>query len=169
MKFMFSLFLIFVCFVSDLYAKDKIINGKVIKVIDGDTIIVKYKKIILATEDKIRFHAIDAPELNQIYGKEAREFCKKLCFGQDVKIKIRDKDKYGRIIAEVYLKDGTFVNEEMVKNGYAWWYRYHAPNSKILEKAEKIARKNNFGLWKEKNQEPPWLWRKKNDKDWYKK
>lgn len=52
------------------------------------------------------------------------------------------------------------VNAEMVKNGYAWAYRYHnVPSSKAMEREENEARKNRLGLWRENEAIEPWKWR----------
>lgn len=65
------------------------------------------------------------------------------------------KDKYNRTLAYVYLTDGTFVNAELVKQGYAMVMTI-PPNVKYAEKFVKLerrARKNNRGLWNEKQAE----------------
>ena len=59
-------------------------------------------------------------------------------------------DKYGRSLAYVYLEDGTFVNQNLVENGYARVYTF-PPNVKYVEvfkKVEKLARSKKLGLWK---------------------
>jgi len=56
----------------------------------------------------------------EYYGKEATAFTKKMVGGKVVKLKydVQDRDKYGRLLAYVYLMDGTFLNAEIVKQGY---------------------------------------------------
>jgi len=49
---------------------------------------------------------------------------------------------------------------EIVKNGYAWWYKNYARNDKNLESAEKYARANKLGLWKPHNPIAPWDYRR---------
>lgn len=65
-----------------------------------------------------------------------------------------EKDKYGRLLAYVYLPDGTFVNAELVKLGYAQVATY-PPNAKHQElflKLQREAQRENRGLWsKESN------------------
>jgi micrococcal nuclease len=63
-------------------------------------------------------------------------------------------DQYGRTLAYVYLEDGTFVNAEIVKNGYAQIMTV-PPNVKYADKFLKLqqeARENNRGLWNISNQ-----------------
>jgi len=89
------------------------------------------------------------------YGKEAKEYLQNLLKGQRVKLEydIDHTDQYGRTLAYVYLQDGTFVNAELVKNGYAMVMTV-PPNVKFAEEFVKLqqeARENNRGLWKEPN------------------
>ena len=44
---------------------------------------------------------------------------------------------------------------------FAWWYRSYAPKSGALERAEADAQKERRGLWRDKNPEPPWEFRRK--------
>jgi endonuclease YncB( thermonuclease family) len=44
----------------------------------------------------------------------------------EVTIQTHGKDKYKRILADVFLPDGTHVNHTLVKNGWCWWYRKYA-------------------------------------------
>jgi len=53
------------------------------------------------------------------------------------------------------------INLEMVRDGWAWWYRTYAPKSKAIEEAETEARKEKRGLWHDTGPEPPWEYRKR--------
>ncbi len=96
-----------------------------VKVIDGDTIVLDGNEIV-------RLIGIDTPETKdprkpvQYYGREAYEFTKGLVEGKKVRLvyDLNEKDRYGRTLAYVYLKDGTFLNAEVVKQGYGFAYRY---------------------------------------------
>lgn len=86
---------------------------KVVKVLDGDTIEIE-------TGEKIRLLGIDAPEINNRWGPEAKKFNEDLLLGKQVKIEL-DKillDKYGRLLAYVWI-DGKMVNEAILEEGYA--------------------------------------------------
>ena len=48
-------------------------------------------------------------------------------FRKEVTVQTHGKDKYKRILADVLLPDGTHVNHTLVKDGWCWWYRKHAP------------------------------------------
>jgi endonuclease YncB( thermonuclease family) len=69
-----------------------------------------------------------------------------------------EKDQCGRIVVDVWLGNRN-INIEMVRDWIAS-YRQYAPRSRGLEQAEPEARVNGHGLWREKNPEPPWEFRK---------
>lgn len=128
---------------------------------DGDTIrVVKDNK-----EYKIRLACIDARELQQKGGIGDRDFLRKLIRdnGDRVKLNVTGKDRYKRLIAEVYVKQG-FIQEIQVKNGKAFsypQYKKDCPNFPKIENAEQFAKNNKLGLWSEKNVIPPSEFRKK--------
>jgi endonuclease YncB( thermonuclease family) len=78
----------------------------------------------------------------------------------EVTLQIHDKDKYGRILADVLLADGTNVNQELVKEGWCWWYVKYAPEDTKLENLETEAREARKGLWIDASPIPPWEFRK---------
>ena len=136
----------------------KSIVGTVTRVSDGDTIWVTDS----AGKHKIRLDKIDAPESDQVFGKEAAQYLKDLVYGEEVEVRWAAKDKYGRILGIVYLKreNGMVeVNLTMVKNGCAWHYSYHDKTPAYAE-AEKDARKNRRGLWTSDSPVNPYRWRK---------
>jgi micrococcal nuclease len=124
---------------------------KVLKVIDGDT-------IELINGDKLRYIGIDTPEEVdqrkpvQCFAQEAADENKALVDGKMITY-YKDKterDQYGRLLGFVYLSDGTFVNEKLVEDGFAFAYRFPPDISKseIFSKAQDDARNSNRGLWK---------------------
>ncbi len=123
---------------------------KVQKVYDGDT---------FRTDkgEKIRLLGINTPEIThdtepgEPFGSEAGDMLRKLLGGQAVRLTfdIEKKDRYGRTLAQVYLRDGTWINEEMLKLGMAHVYTF-PPNLKHvteLHAAERIARDQSLGIW----------------------
>ena len=130
------------------------IQGTVIKVIDGDTIDVLDSN---QTKHRIRLYGIDAPEKKQSYGNKAREFLASLIAGKEVKVLIKNKDKYQRSIGLILL-DGMDINKEMVKNGYAWAYIEY---SKDYATEEADAKSFKLGLWADENAIKPSEFRKK--------
>ena len=136
------------------------LTGTVSHVSDGDTIhiVANNKKY------KIRFYGIDTPEKTQEYGLEAKEFVYKRIANKIVKVRVMDTDSYGRKVGKIYY-NGKYLNKEIVKNGYAWWYKYYAENDKGLERAEKYAKTNELGLWKSSNPIAPWSYRRMTKKE----
>ncbi len=127
-------------------------TGKCVAVTDGDTAKVMRE----GKEVKVRFWGIDTPEKKQAYGTKAKQFTSGLIFGKVVKVVIMDTDRYGRFVGKIYLGE-TYVNLEIVKAGFAWHYVRYAPDDKDLADAEKEARKEKKGLWKDPNPIPPWV------------
>ena len=80
-------------------------------------------------------------------------------FGKDVTLQTHGKDKYKRTLADVSLPDGTNLNQELVKQGWCWWYRKYAAGDRVLEGLEKAAREERKGLWVDPHPVPPWEWR----------
>lgn len=145
-------------FLNPFIASQDYLQGKVVKVIDGDTITLldEAKKT-----HRIRLFAIDAPESNQAFGKKSRDFLASMIASKHIKAIKKDKDKYGRIIAKIELNNED-INKKMVENGYAWAYTYY---SDIYKKYEEQARSQKLGLWVDKNPIEPYKWRKMNDKN----
>ena len=125
------------------------------KISDGDTFWI-YNG---TTEgEKIRLIGVDAPESRNVfkkkqgyYGTEAKEYLTNLLKGKHVKLEydVDRQDQYGRTLAYVYLEDGTFVNADLVENGYAMVMTV-PPNVKFVDEFVKLqqeARENNKGLW----------------------
>ena len=110
---------------------------------------------------RVRLNGIDCPENGQAYGQKARQAASALAFGKDVTIETHGKDKYKRTIGDVILPDGTNLNQELVKQGWCWWYRKYAPGDTAMEELEKGAREAHKGLWADPQPIPPWEWRKK--------
>jgi micrococcal nuclease len=127
----------------------------VVRVIDGDTIeVLNYFNEPI----RIRLAGIDAPELSQPFGQEARLKTSELCAGKQVKISSSGKDKYGRTIAFVTVGQIS-VNKELLRSGLAWHY-YYFDHSPELTRIETEARIKHLGLWADKNPIEPWKYRK---------
>jgi endonuclease YncB( thermonuclease family) len=130
------------------------LRGKVVSIADGDTITVldENKK-----QNKVRLNGIDAPEKKQAFGAKSKARLGKLVAGKDVVVEWKEKDKYGRIVGQVY--HGSFdVNLQMVKEGLAWHYKKYS-KSADLGRAEAEAKAGKKGLWADPNPMPPWAFR----------
>ena len=125
---------------------------KCTRVVDGDT-------IILSTKERVRLIGVDTPETKhpnrpvEYYGMEASAFTKKMVEGKDVRLEYdqQQRDKYGRLLAYVYLMDGTFLNAEIIKQGYGNAFtKFPFKYMKQFRQYEKDTRENKRGLWADK-------------------
>lgn len=138
----------------------------VLKVNDGDTIRVNCGGNI----EKIRFCGIDAPETRkgktpgQPYGKESMDLVKKLLIGGKVEVSEIERDRYGRMVGELFVGD-RFINAEIIKAGLAYHYAQYSkncPNRNQIINAEAIAQRNKVGVWDGRSYQFPWDFRKEN-------
>ena len=124
---------------------------EVSRVIDGDTFRTR-------AGEKVRLLGINTPEIAhdaqaaQPFGIDAKRRLEQLISGKTVRLQLdRDKkDNYGRTLAQVYLRDGRWVNEQLIRDGLAVVYTF-APNFQWagrLIKAELFARNSMKGIWK---------------------
>lgn len=130
-------------------------NGDVVRISDGDTITVNDS----GKELKVRLFGIDAPELSQAYGPEARQHLVELIGDGPVTVFIRAGDRYGRLVGEVY-RDGLAINREMVRSGFAWWYEAYSSYDRDLARLQNDARNMQVGLWSDGDPVAPWEFRR---------
>jgi micrococcal nuclease len=142
MRWLFLPILFTLFFSSLVFAEGSPIDtaeGVVVKVVDGNKINVNSEGMIL----KIRLYGIDAPEKMKIslktgevnkagqpFGEESWKALENKVYHQKVQLEIIDIDRYGRMVAIVWLR-GREINKEMVAEGWAWAYRkyIHDPTS----------------------------------------
>ena len=130
--------------------------GRVVRVADGDTVSILDQS---NRQHKVRLYGIDTPERDQPFGLAARKALARRVADKKVGVVIVETDNYGRTVGTVYL-DAMNINVAMVADGYAWWYRFYAPNNPELAASEKAARSQAIGLWSESRPIPPWDWRR---------
>jgi endonuclease YncB( thermonuclease family) len=117
---------------------------------DADTC----KVIFNGSPTTVRLALLDAPELKQEYGPEAKAKLNSLLYKKTLTLSARGTDKYRRTVG-VLFADGKDVNAELVRAGYAWSY-YGKTYLPLQLEAQKAKR----GLWKSKNPIiPPWEFR----------
>lgn len=134
-------------------------TATVVRVADGDTLEVKRAN---GEQLKLRLYGIDCPELKQAYGKDAQKFTAGKVLQVKVQVQSLETDQYGRIVAIVRYGDKC-LNEELVKSGYAWFYKRYCKNGAFcgnLQALELQARASLAGLWRDKNAVPPWEFRR---------
>jgi len=122
--------------------------------VDGDTIAVSMNGQV----EKIRFIGVDTPETHkpntpvQCYGPAAASFTKNTIGQRPIRLVSdslsTDRDRYNRLLRYVYLTDGTLVNEQLILNGYGFYYPYFPfTKSPQFALAQARAQSNRAGLW----------------------
>ncbi len=127
-------------------------KAKVLQVGDGDSIVVTKDGLIY----RVQIAGIDAPELLQDYGREARAFVDNLVRGQKVMLEVIEETGKRAWTARVTV-NGTDIAESLVEAGLAW--TADGSSSAELETAQKKARSQGEGLWAHSNPTPPWQYR----------
>lgn len=129
--------------------------SSVLRVVDGDTVDVE----IALERVRVRLIGINTPETVdprrpvECFGREASARMRAMLSGGAVRIETDPTqsryDKYGRLLAYLYLPDGTSVNEQLIAEGYAYEYTYKVPYrfQSEFKAAEKSAREAGRGLW----------------------
>ncbi len=132
--------------------------GQVVSVTDGDTIKVLDPG---GRQVKIRLYGIDTPEKKQAFGQAATKHTANMIAGKVVEIEVVDKDRYGRIVG-IVLIGGKNVNQELVRDGYAWVYKQYCKKQECREwqALEQAAKASRLGLWLDPAPMAPWDWRR---------
>lgn len=132
------------------------ISGRVVRVLDGDTIEILESGNRLT---RVRLAGIDAPEKSQPFGQRSRQALSSMVAQRTVTVTGGDTDRYGRLLGTVWL-DAKDVNAEQIRKGLAWAYRYHGnPVKPDYAALENEARCQATGLWSATGQTEPWRWR----------
>lgn len=121
---------------------DEEIRGHVVRVGDGDTIVVRTG----VREVRVRVQGVDAPERGQPWSSRARKFTADLVGDRDVVLRVQATDQYGRLVADVLLPDGRNLGDELLRSGLAWHYRWHSSDER-RERLMEEAKASRRGLW----------------------
>jgi micrococcal nuclease len=122
-------------------------TATVTRVVDGDT-------VVLSGIGKSRLIGVDTPEVYggvECFGPEASSYAKRLLTGRRVRVRpgAERRDRYGRALVYLWLRDGRFVNELLVAGGWARTLEI-APNVRyaaLLRRRARDAREARRGLW----------------------
>jgi len=130
-------------------------EARCVKVYDGDTIEVMAGG---PTSLRVRLHAIDSPEKGQPFSNAARKRTRELVEGKRVRVEVRDRDRYDRLVARIYIDDRD-LSKQLISEGLAWHYTRYS-SELALGKAQREARKARRGLWQDSDPVPPWEFRR---------
>jgi micrococcal nuclease len=130
-------------------AAARTLNGIVSHVTDGDTLWVRP---LAGPTVPVRLQGIDAPEICQAFGKQARDALAARVLHRPVQVDTRARDKYHRTVGRVRLQ-GQDVGAWLVASGYAWSAHYRN-RAGAYGVAEQQARQARRGLWAASAVEP---------------
>ena len=128
------------------------IYGQVVRVTDGDTLTVRLEN---GREEKVQLLGIDAPEMDQDYGQEARQRLFQLVQGKHVDVVYPGREGLGRINGKVYFHD-QYINLILVQEGCAWHSEKYGPDEADLREANRQAKEAKKGLWTNPDAKEPW-------------
>ncbi len=150
------------CVSLSLHAQASPLKGRVIHVADGDTITVLDPS---QESFRIRLAGIDAPEKAQPWGKVSKQAMSDRVAGREVVVEWHKRDRYHRLIGVVRV-DGVDAGLAQVAEGLAWHYldyeKEQTPEDRTrYADAERAARAEGKGLWRDTDPIPPWVWRRR--------
>ncbi|HSR11159.1 MAG TPA: thermonuclease family protein [Thermodesulfobacteriota bacterium] len=149
-----ALLAFFGCLLSSSPSAARTLSGRVIKVFDGDSILVRVE----GREEHVRLREIDAPEIStrgkpgqEPWGKRAKDFAAARAANRTVRLELDDReerDRYSRILAYVFAGE-VFLNRELLASGNAIFYpgQVLGKYATGLEAAERSARDRGIGVW----------------------
>jgi micrococcal nuclease len=131
------------------------IAGKVIAVVDGNTV-----EFQAADNEVFKFvlSGIDAPELSQEFGEEAKKFLEKLVVGEEAVITIEGKDRLGNRVGVLKYGRDKDPRPELLEKGLAWTAEKNPKTE--FENLKEAAKSHGKGLWEQPNPTPPWTFRR---------
>lgn len=142
-------------------AEPEMLGGRVLWVDDGDSLELRDD---WGRRFRVRLRGIDAPERSQPYANVSRRNLMQLARGRPVTIVYDGVDKYGRLLAWVYVDQGISLNLRQVEAGLAWHYvlpgRPWTADDDLLAQTELAAREARRGLWAQPQPQPPWQYRR---------
>lgn len=137
------------------------LQGRVTRVSDGDTVSLRLGSRTV----KVRLVDIDAPELAQPHGRDARDALEAMVLRESVTVRSVGYDRHGRLLGRIERdRDGLDVNLELVRQGHAWAYS-RGPDRRAVEGLEAQARLARRGLWTDPYPERPADWRRRNPRE----
>ena len=132
---------------------------RVLKVKDGDSVIVRSFAYPDDVPYEVRLYGIDAPESDQLFGSHSKEFLSRLALDDTFCFHFRETDRYGRLVGELYRPGQASLNLVMVQAGWAHAFTFYGVLPGVRE-AETSARAKRLGVWSVPGGGVrPWYWR----------
>lgn len=132
------------------------LSCRVVTISEGDTfncLTIENKRL------RVRLAEIDAPEIKQPYGAEAKQALAELILEKHVVLHVQEVDRFGRTLARVYV-GALDVNYNLVEQGNAWAFTKQLKDHRLKD-AETLAKNMGKGLWRQPDEAivAPWDWR----------
>ncbi|MES2978024.1 MAG: thermonuclease family protein [Pseudomonadota bacterium] len=143
-------------FLGSSHLRANTLLGKVVAVLDGDTITVLHDR----QETRVRIVGIDAPEKRQAFGQRSKQSMSDCAFGKEIEIEWKKLDRYGRTVGKV-LSGDVDCGLRQIELGMAWHYKAYAKDQARADReayatVEDEAKADRRGLWSDANPTPPW-------------
>lgn len=140
------------------------------RVVDGDTVHIRSREG--GETEKVRLIGVDAPEMHfdgsgtpDYWAEAAKNYLRERLEGREVTVKLEPldvRDRYGRLLAYLYLGDSENVNLQLIRDGHAYAdRRFRHTYRSQFEQAESEARRRKLGLWKDVQVEQMPGWRRR--------
>jgi micrococcal nuclease len=129
-------------------------EGKIIRILKGDTFIFLAGTEMLT----VRMLGVEAPERDQPFSREAAQFLSKY-LNKDAVAELNGTDRDDRYIGILYV-NGKDINLLSLRGGYSWHNKRYSSDKKYAE-AEEYAQKNKLNIWSMPKPIAPWVWRQK--------
>lgn len=138
------------------------LEGTVERVVDGDTFTLRS---VDGSGHRVRLEGIDAPELQQPFGKESAIGLRGALQGRLAVCRCSKRDRHGRLVCRAFV-DADDIGLQQIRSGRAWHFRRYSGEQPAIEResyasAEAEARDKRRGLWATTNPEPPWFFRER--------
>jgi endonuclease YncB( thermonuclease family) len=164
-KFIFTLFFFSLTTLFPVLINAGVLKGKVVGVIDGDTVTVLVES---KAQKQIRIKGIDAPEKEQLFGNNAREYLTNILLNKKIIVEYSTLNVERQILGKIIL-DGKDIGLGMIESGFAWFCEEH--KSELTEEeislyslSQSKAQSNTLGLWQNPNPTSPWKFREQTEK-----
>jgi endonuclease YncB( thermonuclease family) len=148
--FLLATYTYLIFFITPAYPQ--IFKVQVIDVLDGDTIVIEYKR----KKIKVELSGIDAPEICQSFGKQSKKVLTRLVINKIIRLESNGYYINGRVYGKILIKRSD-INLHFVARGLAW-ASFNTVDQDYLN-AENNAKINSLNLWEEENPLPPWVFR----------
>jgi micrococcal nuclease len=135
---------------------ETVITGTVVAIVNGATLAVLAQGTLI----RVRLYGIETPKPYQVFGRRAKRFLGALAWQQEVTVTVRDIDRDGGVVGEVWLADGRHLSQALVQAGLAWHAAQEAPQDTVLQQLQAEAQAAQRGLWRAPHHVLPWAMRR---------